>query len=162
MMKRVVAAVLAINLAVAPALAQDCSTDVQSAQESARQTYIQGMTGLAGSNFSNRPGTFSSLGCLDKFMQGNMDVFFRPPQLNDLLGMVLNFACQQLQQKVGAAGGAGGGIGNLTSLLGGLAGGLNVPSAGGGSSLVNLNQVLGYGSSVNSSGGSLNGLFSGR
>jgi len=159
---------LVATLAVAPAAAraQDCSSQVQSAEESARQQYIQGMAGLANNNFSQRPGSFSSMACLDKFMQGNMDTLFRPPQLNDLLGQVLNFACQQAKQAVsGALGGGGMGGLNLQSMLGSLSGGINIPGASGGANLMNLSSMLGGGASGNSystSTGGISSLFGGR
>lgn len=133
--------------------AQECSTDIQSAMDQSRMNYVSGMNGMASNNFSSRPGTYSNIACLDKFMQGNMDLFFKPPQLTDLLGMVLNFACQQAKQAIG--GGASGGSTNLGSLIGALAGGLNVPGSNGGSQTVNLNSVLGRvsGGSTSSSGG---------
>lgn len=157
MKKHVVAAALSLVLALQPAalLAQECLPEVQSATDTVRQTYIQGMSGLANNNFSQRPGTMSSMACLDKFMQGSMDIFFKPPQLNDLLSQVLNFACQKATQAVSNAVGGGGG-GNVQGLLNGLVGGLS----GGGS---NLGQALGGGySGGGTQVNSLNSLFGSR
>ncbi len=141
------------------ARAQECSTDIQSAMDQSRMNYVNGMNGMASNNFSSRPGTYSNIACLDKFMQGNMDLFFKPPQLTDLLGMVLNFACQQAKQALGGGGGSGGST-NLGQLIGSLAGGLNVPGGSGGSQTVNLNTVLGRVSGANtSSSGGIGGLF---
>lgn len=143
MRKRLVPVALAVFLAASPALAQDCAVDVQQAQDSARKMYIDGMGGLASNNFSQRPGTFSKMGCLDKFMQGNMDVFFKPPQLQDLLQQALSFACEQVQQAIGGALGGAGGSGADLGALASLAGGLNVPGGSGGSGQsVNLGQLL--------------------
>ncbi len=148
-----------------PALAsaQDCASQVQSAEEQSRQMFIQGMAGLANNNFSQRPGTFSSMACLDKFMKGNMDTLFKPPQLNDLLGQVLNFACQQAKQSMsGALGGGGMGGLNLQSIIGSLSGGLNIPGGGGGGGLMNLSSMLGGGASGNSfstQSGGISSLF---
>ena len=140
--RTVVAAVLALSMvASGMAHANECSSDVQSAMDQSRMTYVNGMNGLASNNFSSRPGTYSIIACLDKFMKGSMDIFFKPPQLTDLLGQVLNFACQQAKQAM--SGGGGGGSTNLGSLIGSLAGGLSVPGSNGGSQTINLNQVLG-------------------
>ncbi len=139
--KSIIAASLALSIALSSAVhANECSSDIQSAMDQSRMTYVNGMNGLASNNFSSRPGTYSNIACLDKFMKGSMDIFFKPPQLTDLLGQVLNFACQQAKQ---ALSGAGGGSTNLGSLIGSLAGGLNVPGSNGGSQTINLNQVLG-------------------
>ena len=156
--RKLAAAFLSVMIAVTPAMAQDCSSSVQSAEEQARQMFINGMAGLANNSFSQRPGTFSSMACLDKFMSGGMDIMFRPPQLNDLLGQVLSFACQQAKQALtGATGGAGL---NLQSLIGSLSGGgINLGALGGASQIVNLSSMLGGSSSVNPSTASIAGLF---
>lgn len=157
MRKHAIAAAVSLVMALQPvaSMAQECFPEVQSATDTVRQQYIQGMSGLANNNFSQRPGTMTSMACLDKFMQGSMDIFFKPPQLNDLLSQVLNFACQQAKQAIGnAIGGAGGGS-NVSNLLNGLVGGL-----GGGA---NLGQSLGGGYSGGSvQPGSLNALFGNR
>lgn len=140
--KTLVAATLALSIfATGLAQANECSTDIQSAMDQSRMTYVNGMNGLASNNFSSRPGTYSNIACLDKFMKGGMDIFFKPPQLTDLLGQVLNFACQQAKQAL--SGGGSGGSTNLGQLIGSLAGGLSIPGSSGGSQTVNLNQVLG-------------------
>lgn len=159
MKKRIIVASVSALLAFHPiaASAQECLPEVQQATEGVRQTFIQGMSGLASNNFSQRPGTMSSMACLDKFMQGSMDIFFKPPQLNDLLSQVLNFACQQAKQAIGNAVGGGGGS-NVSGLLSGLVGGL---SGGGGGS--NLGQALGGGySGGGAQSTSLNALFGNR
>lgn len=158
MKKHVIAASVAALLALHPvaASAQECLPEVQSATDNVRQQFIQGMSGLASNNFSQRPGTMSSMACLDKFMQGSMDIFFKPPQLNDLLSQVLNFACQQAKQAIGNA--TGGGGSNVSGLLNGLVGGL---SGGGGGS--NLSQALGGGySGGGAQSTSINSLFGNR
>lgn len=161
-LRSLAAATLALSIAVSSiAHANECSSDIQSAMDQSRMTYVNGMNGLASNNFSSRPGTYSNIACLDKFMKGSMDIFFKPPQLTDLLGQVLNFACQQAKQ---AMSGGGGGSTNLGSLIGSLAGGLSVPGSNGGSQTINLNQVLGAvigGSGSGSSFGSGSGGRSG-
>ncbi len=166
---RLVSLALAAALALQPALAsaQDCASQVQSAEEQARQQFIQGMAGLANNNFSLRPGTMSSMACLDKFMSGNMDTLFRPPQLNDLLGQVLNFACQKATQAMSSSGMGAGGATNLQSIIGSLSGGLNIPGmgGGGGGGLMNLSSMLGAGGGgggFSSGTGSIGNLFAGR
>ena len=137
-MKKIVAyAVVAALLAASSASAQDCSGTVQSAQNAARTAYVTGMSGLAQNNFSTRPGSFATMACLDKFMQGNMDIMFKPPTLTSLLGTVMNFACQAAATQLASA--AGGSSPNIGSLLGSLAGGLNIGANGGS---LNLSQVL--------------------
>ena len=113
-------------------------------------SYLNGMSGLASNSFSSRPGTYASAGCLDKFMKGQMDVMFKPPALTDLLGLVLNFACQQATQAIsGAASGT-----NLSSLIGPLSGGLSI-----GGSTINLNQVMGSPTSSTTTTSGLSSIF---
>ncbi len=154
-----VVATLVAMLAAGPAMAgDDCTSAVSNAQDQGRQAFIQGMAGLASNNFSTRPGSFSSMACLDKFMQGNMDIMFKPPSLNDLLGQVMNFACQAASSATGSSN-AMGNLGSLTSLIGSLSGGLNLGGMTGGSSgTTNLGSLMGglfsgTGSSSSSSGG---------
>lgn len=167
---------LAVLLAFQPALARasgDCASQVQQAEEQSRTQYINGMSGLANNNFSQRPNSYSQMACLDKFMQGNMDTLFRPPQLSGLLSQVMSFACQQAKQAMGGAMGnatnlqgligslAGGGI-NIQGLIGSMAGGgLNMSSIAGGGGIVNLSQTLGMATSLAggiSGGGGMGGM----
>lgn len=167
---RLAALALSVLVAVQPAAAWasgDCASQVQQAEEQSRTQYINGMSGLARNNFSQREGSYTQLACLDKFMQGNMDTLFRPPQLSGLLSQVLSFACQQAQQALqGALGNAtnlqgligsmsGGGI-NIQGLLGSIGGGgLNMGSIAGGGGIVNLSQTLG--GAANLAGGLMGG-----
>jgi hypothetical protein len=161
---RLAAVAFAAMLAAHPAAAQssgDCASQIQQVEEQSRTQYINGMSSLARNNFSQRQGSYTQMACLDKFMQGNMDTFFRPPQLSGLLSQVMSFACQQAQQAMGGAMGnatnlqgligslAGGGI-NIQGLIGSLAGGgLSMGGmGGGGGGIVNLSQTLGGATSL--------------
>jgi len=173
--RRIAGLGLAVLLAFQPALAfadGDCASQVQQAEEQARTQYINGMSGLANNNFSQRPSSYSQMACLDKFMQGNMDTLFRPPQLSSLLSQVLGFACQQAKQAMGGSMGnatnlqgligsmAGGGV-NIQGLIGSMAGGgLNMGAIAGGGGIVNLSQSLGMATSLGGgiSGGGAGGL----
>jgi hypothetical protein len=90
----------ATSLLVAGSAAADsCNVSVASALEQQAKTYIAASTDLADQNFSRRPGTFAATTCLDTLMkQGGVDIFFKPPSLDTILGMVKNFACEQAQQ----------------------------------------------------------------
>lgn len=96
------AAALSIALLASSAqvmAATSCDTDVASALDKQRQEFIASASDLADQNFSRRPGTFASTTCLDTLMkQGGVDIFFKPPSLDTILGMVKNFACQQASQ----------------------------------------------------------------
>ena len=153
--RRAAAALLTL-LSCTPAVAgDDCSSSVSGAQDNGRQSFIQGMAGLASNNFSGRPGSFTSMACLDKFMQGNMDIMFKPPDINTLLGQVMNFACQSGSSQSMGSGASG--LGSLTSLIGSLSGGLNMN--GGGLNLGSLMSGLFGGSSSSSSSSSSSGGF---
>jgi hypothetical protein len=118
--------------------AQECADDIKSATESIRQSYVNGMGGVANSNFSMRPGSFSKIGCLDKFMKGDMDIFFRPPSLDSLLEQVISFACEAAAAKLTGAAGGGSAIGKLSDMVGGL----NIPSSSSGASLKSVTKGL--------------------
>mgnify|MGYP001209317712 CR=1 FL=1 len=137
MKKTLSAAVMAIALA-GPVLAQECDINIANAVEAQRQEYINGMTGLATNNYSGRPGTYSSMACLDKFMQGDMDIFFRPPALDDLLQQALSFACEQIADAITGSEAGGGGQEQVLALLQSMSGGLSVPNQGGGTSQINV------------------------
>ncbi|WP_327211047.1 hypothetical protein [Rhizobium leguminosarum] len=97
---RSAALAIAIFAGTAQAMASaSCDTDVASALDKQRQEFIASASDLADQNFSRRPGTFASTTCLDTLMkQGGVDIFFKPPSLDTILGMVKNFACQQASQ----------------------------------------------------------------
>lgn len=142
--------IAALALASAPiASAAECAVQVSNAIESERENYINGVNGLASSNYSTRPGSYSSMACLDQFMQGGMDIFFRPPDLDSLLQQVLSFACEQISQGMGGGmtGGGQQGGGDLMALVKSFSGGLSVPSTSGGSMPVNMADYFGNGTS---------------
>lgn len=149
-MKKLVAVSLAVFLSCSSAMADgDCNSSVSSAQDAVRNVMIQGVSGLITNSFSSRPSSFTSMACLDKFMQGKMDIMFKPPSLSDLLGTVMNFACQS----VGSGNSFSSSGLNLSSLLGNLSGGLNI-----GGSVFNLSGLFGNGSrNVN---GGFRGIYS--
>lgn len=79
--------------------ADDCTPAVQSAIDKQRDAYIASYSDLASQNFSRRPGTFAATTCLDNLMtQGGLDIFFKPPSLDNILNMVKNLACEQASQ----------------------------------------------------------------
>lgn len=97
---RSAAMAIAILAGTAHAMAAtSCDTDVATALDKQRQEFIASASDLADQNFSRRPGTFATTTCLDTLMkQGGTDIFFKPPSLDTILGMVKNFACQQASQ----------------------------------------------------------------
>lgn len=109
----------------AVSLAQDasCDSSVSSALDKQRTSFIAARSDLADKNYSRRPGSFASTTCLDNLMKGGgLDIFFKPPSLDSILGMVKNLACQQASQIFsGLLGGTGGGAGlKLGELLPGV------------------------------------------
>lgn len=164
MRKSIFRAVLLVATLVAPvANAAECAVDVANAQEQARNQYVNGMSGLANNNYSMRPGSYSSMACLDGFMQGDMDIFFRPPALDDLLQQALSFACEQIAGAMEGGGPGGqGGQAQVLDIMKSLTGGLNVPSTDGGSMNVNVADFVDMGAPSSAQGTSLMGnLFSG-
>lgn len=149
--------------AVEAAESAGCDADVQSAIESKRNSYVNGMSGLANNNNSLRPGSYSQMSCLDNFMQGNMDIFFRPPKLDDLLQTALSFACQAIGDAMSGGGPGGqGGQSQMLDLMKTFAGGgLNVPTQGGGSQLVNMQDFMKQPNVSGAGSSSLGDLFSG-
>jgi len=115
------AAVIAATLAAgtAQSYAQACDPAVENVLDQQRKAYIAAASDLADQNYSRRPGSFASTTCLDNLMKGGgLDIFFKPPSLDSLLGMVKNLACQQASQIFnGLLGGGGGGGVNGGSLL---------------------------------------------
>lgn len=150
-------------LATTAVQATECAVEVSNAQEQARNQYVNGMSGLANNNYSMRPGSYSSMACLDGFMQGDMDVFFRPPALDDLLQQALAFACEQISGAMEGGGPGGqGGQAQVLDIMKSLSGGLSVPSAGGGSTSVNVADFLNISSPTASQGSSpIKNLFGG-
>ncbi|TLX16900.1 hypothetical protein [Rhizobium sp. MHM7A] len=109
------------------ALADDsCVAGVQTALDQQRTSYIASQTSLASQGFSRRPGSFAETTCLDTLMQtGGLDILFKPPSLDSILGMVKNLACKQATQIFDRL--TGGGLDNLTSLLPGeISSGINL------------------------------------
>lgn len=100
-----------------------CDPAVQSVLDKQRQAYVAAAGDFAAQNFSKRPGSFASTTCLDNLMKGGgLDIFFKPPSLDSILGMVKNLACQQATQIFnsllggGGIGGINGGLSSLTSI----------------------------------------------
>jgi hypothetical protein len=113
------------------ALADDsCIAGVQSALDTQRQQYISGQQAMASQGFSKRPGSFAETTCLDTLMQtGGLDILFKPPSLDNILGMVKNLACQQASQIFSKLTGGGSGLSGLTSLASGeISSGINLGS----------------------------------
>lgn len=131
-MKRLTSTIVILTCLAAQgsALAQECSPDVKSAIEGHRKTYVDGMAGVASSNFSSRPGTFSNMACLDQFMKGDLDIFFKPVSLDTLLSQVMSFACEKFEETIGGGGSSSGfdAIGLFTDATKG--GSFNVSGAG--------------------------------
>lgn len=147
----------ALSLAMATsslAAAVNCPTEVSSVLDKQRQSYIAGMSDIASQNYSKRPGTFASTTCLDNLMKGGgMDIFFKPPSLDNILNMVKNLACEQASQIFGSlmSGGKINGGGALAAgelikgvNLGGNMGGISFGSSGsfGSSSAVGLKDLF--------------------
>lgn len=129
-MKKFAAIIMvALSFSTAAVSATECAVEFQQAEQAVRERYINGMSGLASSNFSTRPGTFSSMACLDKFMQGDMDIFFRPPDLDSLLQQALSFACETVMDAVQGGGGGGGGSTDVLAMLKSMGGGVKLPSS---------------------------------
>lgn len=94
------AVLLAVSMFATQAIANDqCASGVSSAMDAQRQKYIAAQADLAEQNFSKRPGSFASTTCLDNLMtSGGLDIFFKPPSLDNILNMVKNLACSQASQ----------------------------------------------------------------
>lgn len=141
-------------LSSSAAIAQDaaCDSSVSSALDKQRSAFISSRSDLADKNYSRRPGSFASTTCLDNLMKGGgLDIFFKPPSLDNILGMVKNLACQQASQIFsGLLGGSGGGAGRK---IGELLPGVNI-----GGNLLQF-KVGGGGSSSSVSDASLRTLF---
>lgn len=94
----VMAFVLSLGLQAAHA-SGECAPGVSSALDQQRERYIQAQADMATQNYSKRPGSFASTTCLDKLMtSGGLDIFFKPPSLDNIIGMVKNLACEQASQ----------------------------------------------------------------
>lgn len=134
-----------------------CVAGVESALDQQRTSYIAAQTSLASQGYSRRPGSFAETTCLDTLMQtGGLDILFKPPSLDTILGMVKNLVCQQATQIFDRL--TGGGLSNLTSLLPGeIASGINI--AGGLSSIVGSSTSVGGTLDTSSVSTSLRKLF---
>jgi len=151
------AAAFAVFLSVQPALAAgECAGGVSSALDQQRERYIAAQADMAQQNYSKRPGSFASTTCLDNLMtQGGLDIFFKPPSLDNIIGMVKNLACEQASQifqSLVGGGGLNGGSLQPGEILGGINLGGNLLSSissGGGSSGVSglLQSLVGSGGS---------------
>jgi len=146
--KTLAAAVMAVMAAGSVSAAEDCTPEVQQALDKQRESYIAAYSDLASQNFSRRPGTFASMTCLDNLMQGGgVDIFFKPPSLDNILNMVKNLACEQasqiFDQLVGGSGLNGGGMLNPGEILPGvnLGGNLVQLNTGGSNFSVNHNTI---------------------
>jgi hypothetical protein len=96
-----------------------CDPAVLSVLDKQRQAYVAAEGDFASQNFSKRPGSFASTTCLDNLMKGGgMDIFFKPPSIDGILGMVKNLACQQASQIFNSLMGGSGINGALSSLTG--------------------------------------------
>jgi hypothetical protein len=169
MKKTLMACISAAFVALAPvAQAADdaatggCSPDIQKAQDEARAAYITARTALANQNYSTAPESFSNLSCLDRLMNSGMDIFFQPPSMSDLLGLVENFVCDKSneiyqdataplnQTFQGGLQGTGEIIPGVN--LGSMTGGINIrPTTGGNGGIVrsNADDILGTTGMVN-------------
>jgi len=126
-MKTLRGLVLAASFAAAcqPAFAEACMPEVSSVLDKQRESYISSQSDLADQNFSRRPGSFASTTCLGDLMKGDgLDIFFKPPSLDSIIGMVKNLACQQasqiFSQLMSGSGINGGGALNPGELLSGI------------------------------------------
>jgi len=162
MRRRFHSVLLAVAMAFSSsvAMANDCDASISNALEQSRSDYVNGIAGLASNNYSSRPGSYSSMACLDQFMQGEMDIFFRPPDLDSLLQQVLSFACDQIMDALQGGGGGSQGTGQMLALMKEFSGGLNVPSSGGGTTKVNMANYLSTQTTMGTN--SLNSLFGGN
>lgn len=111
-------------VSVSGAVAQQvaCDPAVSAVLDKQREAYVAAAGDFASQNFSKRPGSFANTTCLDNLMKGGgMDIFFKPPSIDGILGMVKNLACQQASQIFGSlvgGGGMGGVNGGLSALMG--------------------------------------------
>lgn len=151
---------VALMMLAAPAMAADeCLPGVQSAFDTQRQQYIAAQTAMASQGFSRRPGSFAETTCLDTLMQsGGMDILFKPPSLDTILGMVKNLACSQASQIFEKLTGGNSGLSNLTSLMPGeISSGINLNGML--SSIVGSSTQVGGGFSTSNINTSLQNLF---
>jgi hypothetical protein len=106
----------------------ECIAGVQSALDTQRQQYISGQQAMASQGFSKRPGSFAETTCLDTLMQsGGLDILFKPPSLDTILGMVKNLACQQASQIFSKLTGGNSGLSQAANLASGeISSGINL------------------------------------
>jgi hypothetical protein len=115
----VVAVVMLMGTGASMAQTVACDPAVSSVLDKQRQAYVAAEGDFASQNFSKRPGSFASTTCLDNLMKGGgMDIFFKPPSIDGILGMVKNLACQQASQIFNSLMGGSGINGALSSLTG--------------------------------------------
>jgi|HigsolmetaAR201D_1030396.scaffolds.fasta_scaffold00854_6 hypothetical protein len=150
---RVTVMVAALAAGIGNAFAEDCDPAVQAALDKQREAYVQAEADLADQNFSRRPGSFASTTCLDNLMKSSgLDIFFKPPSLDTILGMVKNLACQQASQifnnLLGGGGLNGGGSIGLGEIL---------PGVKLGSGIISVQTVQSSGRGINDA--SLRSLF---
>jgi hypothetical protein len=98
-LRKMIAAAAILALGTQTVLADECAPGVASAMDQQRQQYISANADMAQQNFSARPGSFATTTCLDSLMTSSgLDIFFKPPSLDSILGMVKNLACEQASQ----------------------------------------------------------------
>lgn len=157
--KRVIVAALVVGVSLQSAnAASECATGVSSALDQQRQRYIEAQADMATQNFSKRPGSFASTTCLDNLMtSGGLDIFFKPPSLDNILSMVKNLACEQASQIFQSLVG-GGGLNSASLQPGEILAGINLggnllsSSTSGSSGISSLvKSLIGSGSSTSSS-----------
>ena len=135
---RAIALCMALAFASSAVAADVCDPSVASALDQQRQQYISASGDLADQNFSRRPGTFASTTCLDTLMkQGGVDIFFKPPSLDNIVNLVKNFACEQASQIFDKlTGGSGSQVLKVGELLSGVSLGGLTSASGGASSIL--------------------------
>lgn len=158
---RAAAFAIAMAAAVQPALAEACLPEVSGVLDKQRESYIAAQSDLADQNFSRRPGSFASTTCLGDLMKGDgLDIFFKPPSLDSIIGMVKNLACQQASQIFSQLMSGSGVNGGSALKAGELLSGINLGGLGnGGGQLGSLLGSSGLSGSGSSGAGSIMGLF---
>lgn len=124
---RTTAVALMFMASFSGALADDsCLPGVQTALANQRTQYIESQSSLASQGYSKRPGNFATTTCLDTLMQtGGLDILFKPPSLDSILGMVKNLACKQATQIFDKL--TGGALSKISGLLPGeISSGVNI------------------------------------
>lgn len=92
------AAVLALAL-TSPVLADDdCSPEVSQTLQEMQTQAIDGAVGLAQQGYSRMEQSFGQMSCLERLMSGSLDIFFSPPSIGDLLGMLEKYLCNKADE----------------------------------------------------------------